>query len=100
MFILHLGFECLFRFELEERWPQNKQGYPFDPRRDPYPLWNRLFGLPSMWFSSAEAKQRLLEWINKVHPGKVYDFLAPEIGFYAKVGTDERKGMAEALKHA
>lgn len=65
MVLCHLVFEfCKWR-EFQFTAPLSKDGSPWDVTRDGIPpgRLNRIFGLPSIWFSSPTAYQDLRTWV-------------------------------------
>lgn len=101
MFCLHILFEAFHLNETYSVMPEPPGGGVWDPRVDGMPLRFRLFGLPSMWFTSKQALADLRYWIAMAHPtARVAEIHPQEIAYYALSGEDERREVQWALKES
>lgn len=101
MFLLHLTFEFANYYEMCSVMPRTANHGVWDPREHGIPLKYKLFGLPSMWFTSNEALHDLKHWIDMANPvSKTCEIYPQEIAFYAMKGHDEREHIHAALKEA
>lgn len=102
MFIVHLVFELVFMHEMSAVMPKPTSGsQAWDPRKDGLPLRFRAFGLPSIWFSSAQALHDLTAWIDLSIPDRRISEVYPaELAFYALGGETERYRLQAGLKEA
>lgn len=101
MFLLHLAFEILYYHETCAVMPRTASNGIWDPRTDGLPWRYQIMGLPSMWFTSKEAKEDLKYWIDQASPNKhVVQIFAQELAYYA-VGSDSgRMALQRALKES
>lgn len=98
MLFLHLLFEGFHFNETCGVMPRTASGTIWDPRTDGLPLKYRVLGLPSMWFTSAEALEDMKLWIDEAKPtARVAQIHPEEIAFYALSGDDERRTVQRAL---
>jgi len=102
MFVVHLLFELVFMREMSAVMPKPTSGsQAWDPRKDGLPLRFRVFGLPSIWFSSAQALQDLKAWIDLAIPNRrVSEVYPAELALYALGGETERYRLQAGLKEA
>jgi len=101
MFVVHLLFEFVFMREMSAVMPPTSSSQAWDPRKDGLPWRYRFFGLPSIWFSSAQALQDLKTWIDLSQPNRrVSEVYPAELALYALGGETERYRLQAGLKEA
>merc|ERR1719491_711157 len=101
MFGLHAAFELVYCYEMGSVMPFTDEGDVRDPRKLGLPIRFKLFGLPSMWFTSEEVLRDLSRWVELVYPSsRVSQIYPQELALYALSGEDERLSLQDTLKHA
>ena len=69
-------------------------GEVWDPRAHGPPFWYKITGMPSMWFTSQEAHDRLERFVQKANPGyHAVSIFPEELALYALSGDDERNEL-------
>jgi len=98
MMLLSFAFEYVRHRETGAVLPKNPNGGVWDPRKHGTPIWYRLLGMPSMWFTSQRTQQDLIKWIAMAHNRNVSRIYPQEIAGFALSGGDEaRTELRDAL---
>lgn len=99
MFILHVTFEIFYWNETCAVMPRTASGDVWDVRTHGLPWRYKLFGAPSMWFTSTEALEDLMKYIDMAVPtAPVWEIRPQEIAYYALQGDEERITVQRTLK--
>lgn len=101
MMALHGIFALYFYRETCGVMPRTKDNAVWDPRFDGVPWRFKMFGLPSMWFTSQDALNDLKKWIDYAVPtSKVLAIYPQEMAYYALKGSEQRGSVECALKQS
>jgi hypothetical protein len=104
MWCLHLTFTLIHIYETKAVMPMTSSGKVWDVRKDGVPCKFALLGLPSMWFSCAEAYDDLVSWVDALKSGTAFEIFPEELGMLALKGSEEERGalalnLLEAKKY-
>lgn len=102
MYFLHALFTAIHNYETTFVMPPRRDGQVWDVRQDGLPLRCRLWGLPSMWFQTQDAKDRLLHFVDGLNPGQQVRRVFPEeLAMYSLTCDDDsREELALMLQEA
>lgn len=104
--LLHAIFEYIYWRETQGCMPcsPDDPSKPWDPRTDKLPMGIRWFGLPSMWFTSRQAYNDLMEWISFAKgvantDGIISGIYPQEMAIFA-LDPERCKHMRSVLRHS
>lgn len=103
MFLIHICFELVYRWETRYIMPSTPSGSVWDPRRDGLPGLCSVLGLPSMWFTSAETYEDVLQWVelSQAESTAPSERLFPEeLALLAVSSEEKRQELQRELKQA
>jgi len=99
MLLLQVLFEYIHWRETSAVMPRTRNAEAWDPRRHGTPTKYWLFGLPSMWFTSEDALQKLKKYIGMASADseRVTKIYPQELAYFALSGDSERAELQISL---
>jgi hypothetical protein len=102
MFVIELLFEYLLSRETASFMPPRPDGSVWDPREHGVPRRFWLLGLPSMWFTSRAALDKLKDYVGQAQKpsAKSVGVYPQELASYALLDDKQRVELSIALKES